>query len=430
MSFAGLIKSGKCCNDLHWQANCLKGEYICAVCHCHSVFASRETPTVFWQQADKPAFADNVLLAKHFLQWQTLRGKGALLSQSDHSGDLFSTVITTSANLSSPRAPESSILRPRRLSVVLPRSWGLGMELAGCKAAGSCGGPTAATAERQGRMRRALAARRALSWAGSQGWAAKCRFSFFWCYRHYGIYVSEVSGCCYEAAAHEWVVRSFVPRVPVPMLSSFWAVVGPSPAHSPACLHVYGTRCSIIFCPSEQIWDPGQHLPLTGVAREPELGRALAGAVLVAEKGGRAVLPCWEGDLGWLVQWGLCCQHWAAAVKVPAVTLRRVSSVHVIDDFEMWQIYWCPESLQPLRVFIVYLIISRVAKTDVAAANNRERNGANDEHNNTLPHWSKAAAMHCRTIFFFPKGPNTCFLYIAGFADALLKNWSLLLPRF
>lgn len=138
----------------------------------------------------------------------------------------------------------------------------------------------------------------------------------------------------------------------------------------------------------------------------------------VAGKGGQAALPCWVGDLGSLVQWGLCWQHWAAAVKVPAVMLRRVSSVHVIDDLEMWQIYWCPESLQPLRVFIVYLIISWVAKTDVVAANNRERNGANDERNNTSPHWSKADAMHCRTAFFFPKGSNTCFLYIAGFADA------------
>lgn len=73
-------------------------------------------------------------------------------------------------------------------------------------------------------------------------------------------------------------------------------------------------------------------------------------------------------------------------------------------------------------MFTIYLIISQVAKTDVVAANNRERNGANDEHNNTSPHWSKAAAMHSRIAIFFPKGSNTNFLYIVGFAGALLKT--------
>lgn len=106
------------------------------------------------------------------------------------------------------------------------------------------------------------------------------------------------------------------------------------------------------------------------------------------------------GDLEWLVQWELCCQHWGAAVKFPAVTLRRVSSLHVIDGFEKWQIYWCPDSLQPLRRLIVYLIISWTAKTDAVAADNRERNGANDECSNTSPHWTKAASMHCGTAFF------------------------------
>lgn len=142
-----------------------------------------------------------------------------------------------------------------------------------------------------------------------------------------------------------------------------------------------------------------------------------SGAALVAGKGGRAALPCWEGDLRWLTKWELCCQHWTAAVKVPAVTLRRVSSVQVIDDFETWQIYWCPESLQPLRVFIVCLIISWVAKTDVVAANNSERNGANDERNNTCPHWSNAGLCTAeQRNFFAAKGSNTCFLYIMRFA--------------
>lgn len=109
------------------------------------------------------------------------------------------------------------------------------------------------------------------------------------------------------------------------------------------------------------------------------------------------------GDLEWLVQWELCCQHWGAAVKFPAVTLRRVSSLHVIDDFEKWQIYWCPDSLQPPRRLIVYLIISWTAKTDAVAADNRERNGANDECSNTSPHWTKAASMHCGTAFFVLK---------------------------
>lgn len=88
----------------------------------------------------------------------------------------------------------------------------------------------------------------------------------------------EVRDCCCEVAACEWVVRSLMLRVPVPMLSSFWSMVGPSPAHSPACLHQCGTKCSIMFCPSEQIWDPGQPLRLNGATGELELGRALAGS--------------------------------------------------------------------------------------------------------------------------------------------------------
>lgn len=144
---------------------------------------------------------------------------------------------------------------------------------------------------------------------------------------------------------------------------------------------------------------------------ELEIGRGFAAAAMVAGKG---ELPQWVGEVTWsdFVQWELCCQHRAAAVKFPAVTLRRVSSLHVIDDFEKWQIYWCPESLQPLRMFIVYLIIPWVAKTDVVAADNRERNGANDECSNTSPHWTKTASMHCGTAFFCPKGCNTYFLYI------------------
>lgn len=87
---------------------------------------------------------------------------------------------------------------------------------------------------------------------------------------------------------------------------------------------------------------------------------------------------------------------------------------------------------EPWRVFRVYLIISWVAKTDVVVANNRERNGANDECNNTSPHWRKAVAMYCRTAFFFffsfSKGSNIHSGYIAGVADAFFKNWSSLLP--
>lgn len=72
---------------------------------------------------------------------------------------------------------------------------------------------------------------------------------------------------------------------------------------------------------------------------ETKLGKAFAAAALVAGKG---ELPHWVGKVTWsdlgTVQWELCCQLWAAAVKFPAVTLRRVSSLHVIDDFEKWQI--------------------------------------------------------------------------------------------
>lgn len=100
----------------------------------------------------------------------TLRRKGALPSLLDHSSGLLSTVTTTSESLSSPRAPDSSVLRPGRPSVAFPRS-PQPMELVGCGPAGSCGELAAATGETQGRMRRTLAACRALPRAGSQGWA-------------------------------------------------------------------------------------------------------------------------------------------------------------------------------------------------------------------------------------------------------------------
>jgi len=79
----------------------------------------------------------------------------------DHNDGLFSTAITKTASLSSLRAPHSSVLKPRRLSDAYPRSQGLGMELAGCEAAGSCREPAVATAERRGCMRRTFAACRA-----------------------------------------------------------------------------------------------------------------------------------------------------------------------------------------------------------------------------------------------------------------------------
>lgn len=52
----------------------------------------------------------------------------------------------------------------------------------------------------------------------------------------------------------------------------------------------------------------GQCLPCIMVTRETDIGRALAQAVVVAGKGEQAALPCWEGDLGGLVQWGQGCQ--------------------------------------------------------------------------------------------------------------------------
>lgn len=249
---------------------------MCAVCNCQCASASREAPVVFWQRADKAAFAGRVLLTKLFLWWQILWRKAVLPAQLDHRGGLFSTVFNTSASLSLPRAPCSSVPMSLRLSIAFPRGQGLSMVLASCKTASCCGEPTAATAKRQDRMRRVLVACR----AGSQGWAADCRFSLFRCWRHYGNvprhlqHVSDVGlllwGCCLSVSDKKLGAEDTCLHAQV-----VWAVTDPSPAHSPACMHLYGARCSVIFCPTEQIWDPGQHLPLTEVTGETELGRPL-----------------------------------------------------------------------------------------------------------------------------------------------------------
>lgn len=214
--------------------------------------------------------------------------------------------------------------------------------------------------------------------------------------------LSGIWGCCCEDVACEWVVRSFMATP-----GCIWAVVSPQ-----SCLPApFWHQLLHYILPLGANMRPRATSLLRWGDMELELGKAFAAAALVAGKG---ELPHWVGEVTCsdLCNGNCAASTGAAAVKFPAVTLRRVSSLHVIDDFEKWQIYWCPESLQPLRMFIVYLIIPWVAKTDVVAADNRERNEPNDECSNTSPHWIKAASVHCGTAFFYPKGSNTYFLYI------------------
>lgn len=141
---------------------------MCAVCCYHCAYASRDTPTAFWKQADQPDLADKVG-ARHkiYLQWQTLQRKGALSPYHLHPAVRLEQWFAQHSHLHDGLHSQAPAPFPET------RLWCWGA----AKLQGAAGGPQQPNTP--GRMRMTLAVCSAVPSAGSWGWTANCPFSFF-----------------------------------------------------------------------------------------------------------------------------------------------------------------------------------------------------------------------------------------------------------